>query len=232
MAHRTMVFVLAFAIATTAALASAHDAQPSGDSRAVFQTIDEAAAHAVQVARDHEGLASFERGGTIFRTEGGFGFALAEQADPASFRVSLGTSDVAWFYARKAETPGLQSIVDRRLSEAPSTQDRQAVDRLDPLHRSVYVLTSSDKLIAYRGNGVVSLTLRAWPGLSSNLTDAISRRAASGRSFSGRRMDRLKVLELIGKHIDVSAFRENVSHRVNDDLLERMESARRRVAQR
>ncbi len=45
-------------------------------------------------------------------------------------------------------------------------------------------------------------------------------------------LNRLKVLELIGKHVDVSAFRESVSHGVNDDLMERMERARRRVAQR
>ena len=47
-----------------------------------------------------------------------------------------------------------------------------------------------------------------------------------------RFLDRLKVLELIGKHVDVSAFRENVSHGMSDDLLERMESARRRVSRR
>ena len=45
-------------------------------------------------------------------------------------------------------------------------------------------------------------------------------------------LDRLKVLELIGKHVNVSAFRENVSHGVSDDLLELMEHARRRVANR
>ncbi len=45
-------------------------------------------------------------------------------------------------------------------------------------------------------------------------------------------LDRLKVLELIGKHVDVSTFRENVSEGVSSDLLERLESARRRVANR
>ena len=48
-----------------------------------------------------------------------------------------------------------------------------------------------------------------------------------------RFIDRLKVLELIGKHIAVSTFRENVNHGVSDDLLERMEKgARRRATQR
>ncbi len=47
-----------------------------------------------------------------------------------------------------------------------------------------------------------------------------------------RFLDRLRVLELIGKHVNVSAFRENVAHGVSDDLMERMERARRRVAQR
>ena len=45
-------------------------------------------------------------------------------------------------------------------------------------------------------------------------------------------LDRLKVLELIGKHVDVSAFRENVRHGMSNDLLERMERARRRASQR
>ncbi len=45
-------------------------------------------------------------------------------------------------------------------------------------------------------------------------------------------LNRLRVLELIGKHVDVSAFRERVSHTVNDDLMERLERARRRVANR
>ena len=53
-----------------------------------------------------------------------------------------------------------------------------------------------------------------------------------GRIRKIRFLDRLRVLELIGKHVDVSAFREKVSHGMSDNLLERMESARRRVANR
>ena len=45
-------------------------------------------------------------------------------------------------------------------------------------------------------------------------------------------LDRLKVLELIGKHVDVSAFRENVAHSISDDMLGALERARRRASQR
>ena len=47
-----------------------------------------------------------------------------------------------------------------------------------------------------------------------------------------RLLDRLKVLELIGKHVAVSAFRESVARGMSDDLLDRMERARRRATQR
>ncbi len=45
-------------------------------------------------------------------------------------------------------------------------------------------------------------------------------------------LDRLKVLELIGKHVDVSAFRENIRHDLGDDLMDRLERARRRASNR
>ena len=44
--------------------------------------------------------------------------------------------------------------------------------------------------------------------------------------------DRLKVLELIGKHVTVAAFSENVRHDLGDDLMELMEDARRRATKR
>ena len=38
-----------------------------------------------------------------------------------------------------------------------------------------------------------------------------------------------KVYELIGKHVDVSAFRENVKHTLEEGLAERLDEAIRRV---
>ncbi len=72
------------------------------------------------------------------------------------------------------------------------------------------------------------------PDAARRLLAGIEVDATAERPFvrKVRFIDRLKVLELIGKHVDVSAFRESVSHGVNDDLMERMERARRRVAQR
>ena len=44
-----------------------------------------------------------------------------------------------------------------------------------------------------------------------------------------RLMDRLRVEELIGKHVFVSAFRENVKHALEEGLAERLDEAIRRV---
>ena len=44
--------------------------------------------------------------------------------------------------------------------------------------------------------------------------------------------DRLRVLELIGKHVTVAAFSENIRHDLGDDLMDRLERARRRAAKR
>ncbi len=71
------------------------------------------------------------------------------------------------------------------------------------------------------------------PDAAGRLIASVEFEPGQGRKVRKLKLlDRLKVLELIGKHVDVSAFREKVSHSVDDDLLERMERARRRASQR
>lgn len=41
--------------------------------------------------------------------------------------------------------------------------------------------------------------------------------------------DRARRLELLGKHVDVQAFKEKVEHDVSDDLVERLQRARERT---
>lgn len=44
--------------------------------------------------------------------------------------------------------------------------------------------------------------------------------------------EKLRALELVGKHIEVSAFQETVLHQVSDDLVDLMIEGRKRVAAR
>ncbi len=71
------------------------------------------------------------------------------------------------------------------------------------------------------------------PDAAGRLIASVEFEPGQGRKVRKLKLlNRLKVLELIGKHVDVSAFRESVSHGVNDDLMERLERARRRASQR
>lgn len=45
-------------------------------------------------------------------------------------------------------------------------------------------------------------------------------------------LDKVKILELIGKHVDVSAFRDRVEVDVNVSLAEKLQAARQRAAKR
>lgn len=47
--------------------------------------------------------------------------------------------------------------------------------------------------------------------------------------FKIRPADRLKVIEMIGKHINVQAFKEKVEHDVSDGLADKILAARRRL---
>ena len=78
-----------------------------------------------------------------------------------------------------------------------------------------------------------SRPLEDLPDAARRLIASVEFEPGQGRKVRKLKLlNRLKVLELIGKHVNVSAFRENLSHSVNDDLMERMERARSRVAQR
>lgn len=44
-------------------------------------------------------------------------------------------------------------------------------------------------------------------------------------------LDKLKVLELIGKHVDINAFRERVQVDVNISLADKLAAARKRAAE-
>ena len=65
-----------------------------------------------------------------------------------------------------------------------------------------------------------------------DMTDASRRLIASAKDGEVKLLDRLKVLELIGRHVNVAAFSENIRHELGDDLMDRLERARKRAAKR
>ncbi len=120
-----------------------------------------------------------------------------------------------------------------RIAELVGERNERVKVEADWVLRRLVELWKADIAHLFDANG----QLRAF----ADMPDGVSRLIAAWDAIPGegggwirkiRFLDRLRVLELIGKHVDVSAFRENVSHGVSDDLLERMERARRRASQR
>ena len=120
-----------------------------------------------------------------------------------------------------------------RIAELVGERNERVKVEADWVLRRLVELAEADIADLFDGEN----NLRApsdMPDAARRLLAGIEVDATAERPFvrKVRFIDRLKVLELIGKHIAVSAFRENVAHSTSDDLLERLENARRRVANR
>jgi Domain of unknown function (DUF4329) len=116
---------------------------PSGPGT-VFESVEAAAADALTFAAAHKGDSRREWGGAISRVDGGFSYEAPTPGSKAGVRLSLGSEHVAWYY-----THGPRDAETDRLNEDVSRRDRQMVDRVDPQHRPLFVLTPSGRLIRY-----------------------------------------------------------------------------------
>jgi hypothetical protein len=119
----------------------------------VFGTVEEAVIDAL--AYSHEEARRTQtmdrlRGGVVSRTDRGFTYDRIRVADPerpTHIEYPLVTGDVARFHAY----PRTNRPRDDYRNERPSRQDRRSVDRIDPLHRPVFVLTPKLLVKAYYG---------------------------------------------------------------------------------
>jgi hypothetical protein len=126
--------------------------EPAGPG-AEFATVEEAVIDAL--AYSHERAKETRtldrlRGGVITRTERGFTYDRIETASvqrPTYIEYSLVSRDVARFHAY----PRTNRPRDDFRNERPSRKDRRSVDRSDPLHRPVFVLTPKLLVKAYYG---------------------------------------------------------------------------------
>ena len=92
------------------------------------------------------------RGGVITETESGFTYdeiSVAPIDRPNRIEYSIGRRDVARFHAY----PIGQRPSDNARNDRPTTADRRSVDRGDPLHRPLYVLTPGMTVKSYTGPG-------------------------------------------------------------------------------
>jgi Domain of unknown function (DUF4329) len=135
-------------VLTAAAVAEA----PRGPG-AVFASVEAAATDALQFAAVHKGDSRREWGGAISRVAGGFSYEAPTPGDADGVRLALGAEHVAWYY-----THGPRDAETDRLNENLSRRDRQMVDRVDPQHRPLFVLTPSGRLIRYADRRLVALT--------------------------------------------------------------------------
>lgn len=130
-------------------------AEPSVGSEQVFATVEAAVGDAFEAARRDSGPANRDRLriGTIRRVEGGFAWSAPIRSRapvggmrPMLVRVRFGPDDVALYGIQPRS--GL-SEVDRQ-NEAISSAVQRLVDEKDPLHRPIYMLTPSRRIVRYQ----------------------------------------------------------------------------------
>ena len=130
-------------------------ADPSVGSEQVFATVEAAVGDAFEAAQRDSGPANRDRLriGTIRQVEGGFVWSAPARSGttvgamgPMKVRVRFGPDDVAFYSVHPRS--GL-SEVDRH-NEAVSSDVQRIVDEKDPLHRPIYVLTPSRRIVHYQ----------------------------------------------------------------------------------
>jgi hypothetical protein len=145
---RTLLLATAIGFGLSAsALAEA----PSGPG-AVFASVEAAATDALRFAAALKGNSHREWGGAIARVAGGFGYEAPTPGDADGVRIALGGEHVAWYY-----THGPRDGESDRLNESVSRGDRRMVDHVDPLHRPLFVLTPSGRVVRYADRRLVAL---------------------------------------------------------------------------
>ena len=97
--------------------------------------------------------------GTITRVDGGFSYAAPTASKRYTalgtpfVRFRLGPDDVASFmiYSRRYDR-----TIDRE-NEKPSRRDMRIVDKIDPEHRPIFVLTPTLRVVRYDGERIESI---------------------------------------------------------------------------
>jgi hypothetical protein len=128
---------------------------------AFFESIEDAAvdglAHAYLRAQT-EGNEGLMYGGKIRLEADGFTYdevSSAKLVHPTVLRTELKKTDVARFHLY----PRDPATRVNRMNERISRSDRSTVDRRDPAHRPLFVLTPRLSIIVYRGKGAPTLEI-------------------------------------------------------------------------
>lgn len=157
---RTMIFALLVCLGAACATTGDPGAdqvgfRPRGPGHD-FDSVEAAAIDAVaythlEVTRDHR--RNRMAGGTIRALPGGRGFTydtivVSSPTSPDQVALTLRPEDVARFHVYPHGTHSRAISLNARISHA----DRRSVDRVDPAHRPIFVLTSRLSVLAYRGS--------------------------------------------------------------------------------
>lgn len=142
-----------------------------------------------------------------------------QQAFVLEFLVDLNASQAAIRagYARKGVNAASYSLMQRphiaaAIKEAMEARNqRTKVDADYVLNR----LTEIDQmdLAAIHGDDGKLLPIRQWPLIWRQMVKEVDMKSGKVKFH-----DKLRALELLGKHVDVNAFRENVNHSGKIDI--------------
>jgi hypothetical protein len=137
-------------------------ASPAGSEAAVYPSIDLAVEAALAATHEEAGPGVRDRLriGTIRRVDGGFAWvepvvssSPVAAMTPMQVRLRLGPEDVAIYGLHPRS--GLSDL--DRANERITRSERRLVDEQDPLHRPIYVLTPSRRIVRYPEAGAESI---------------------------------------------------------------------------
>ena len=100
------------------------------------------------------------------------------------------------------------------------------------LLRKLYAFMESDIIDIYYDNGAFK-PLREWPKVMRQMLVSFDLCPITHQPTKVKFLDRMRIIENIGKHVDVAAFQENimVKHELGERLAARLDAGRRRIGE-
>ena len=144
---------LAFLLLAGGAHADGGERTSEAPSETVFETIDGAALDALAALKSdrHPATRGRFRAGRILAVPGGYVWETARTASTDSrpvVRLSSGPDHVATYLARDSQP----SDTPVRLRREQERRERDLVEKRDPRHRPLFVLTGKGRILVYRGD--------------------------------------------------------------------------------
>lgn len=152
-------------------------------------------------------------------------YLMDMNATQACIRAGYSTSGAQTTGSALLAKPHIRKVIDEAIAK------RSEITRInaDWVLQRLSIESEADIADIYHHDGSIK-SIHEWPLIfRQGLVTGVKMK--DGKIDSVRLSDRIRILELIGKHVKVGAFEEVLQHKGLDDLAERLRRARLRDEQ-